>query len=56
MSSFLNMIDNSFIKAMFKSLWVFSMTLADSATLIDEARKVPAEIIGFIELINMLGR
>jgi hypothetical protein len=33
---------SSFISAMFKSRWVFSMTLAASATLMDEARCTPA--------------
>jgi len=34
--------DSSFISAMFRSRWVFSMTLAASATLIDAARCTPA--------------
>ena len=38
-------IDSSFMRAIFKSLCVFSITLAASATLIDSALKVPATII-----------
>ena len=36
--SLLNKIDNSLIREIFKSLWVFSITFAASATLIDLAR------------------
>ena len=44
-SSLLNKIDSSLIKAIFKSLCVFSITLAASATLIEEAECIPALII-----------
>ena len=43
--SFLKSIDSSFIKAIFKSRWVFSITLAASATFILGALCVPAVII-----------
>ncbi|EXI73000.1 MAG: hypothetical protein AW07_02932 [Candidatus Accumulibacter sp. SK-11] len=36
------MIASSFIRAMFRSRWVFSMTLAASATLMLDAGKTPA--------------
>ena len=36
------MIESSFIKAIFKSRWVFSITLAASATLMVGARWMPA--------------
>jgi hypothetical protein len=39
------MIASSFIRAMFRSRWVFSMTLAASATLTLEARYTPAVMI-----------
>ena len=35
----------SFIKAIFTSRWMFSVTFAASATFIDEAWKMPASII-----------
>ena len=37
--------ENSFIKAIFTSRWIFSITFAASATLIDSALYVPAFII-----------
>ena len=37
-----NRIASSFISAMLKSRWVFSITLAASATLMLEARNTPA--------------
>ncbi len=40
----LNNTANSLINAMFTSRWVFSITFAASATLIDSARCVPAVI------------
>ena len=39
------MIASSFMSAMLRSRWVFSMTLAASATLIDGARCTPASMI-----------
>ena len=36
------MMASSFMSAMFRSRWVFSMTLAASATLMLEARWMPA--------------
>jgi len=39
------MIANSLTRAMLRSLCVFSITLAASATLIDGAKWVPAEIM-----------
>ena len=36
---------NSFINAIFTSLWIFSVTFAASATLIDDASWIPASII-----------
>ena len=47
----LKIIDSSLINAIFISLWVFSITLADSATLILGALNVPALII---DLYNKL--
>ncbi len=45
--SFLKMRASSLISAIFKSLWVFSITLAASATLILLALCVPAIIISW---------
>src|ERR1044071_5727515 len=42
MPSAWQMADSSFMKAMLRSRWVFSITLAASATLIDGARWSPA--------------
>ncbi len=39
------MSESSFISAMFRSRWVFSMTLAASATLMLEASWIPAVMI-----------
>ena len=45
-----NIIESSFINAIFRSLWVFSITLAASATLIFGAKYVPALIIELYKL------
>ena len=45
MSNLSKITDSSLIKAIFKSRCVFSITFAASATLIDEAGKVPADIM-----------
>ena len=44
-SSLSKICDSSFISAMFRSRWVFSMTLAASATRIDEVAWIPAAMI-----------
>ena len=48
--NFLKRMENSLIKAIFKSLWVFSITFAASATLILGVKYVPAEIIHLYKL------
>ena len=45
MFNFEQIIDNSFAKAIFKSLCVFSITLAASATIIEEVGIIFAFII-----------
>jgi len=45
MFNLLNITDSSFMRAILISLWVFSITLAASATSILSAKKVPAGII-----------
>ena len=44
------MMESSFIKAIFKSLWVFSITLAASAILMDFALTTSALIIDWYYL------
>ncbi len=44
-SSLSKISDSSFMSAIFRSRWVFSMTLAASATRMDEAAWSPASMI-----------
>ena len=51
----LKMIASSLISAMLRSRWVFSITLAASATLMLGALWVPATMICFVELVDQFG-
>ena len=50
MSNFVKSIDSSFINAILISLFVFSITLAASAALIDRTGKAPALMIDLYKL------